>query len=384
MLKPHHEVGCRRLQVGVVVDTLIGGHGHGRVNLEVVRHVAAQGHKVFVLAGEVDESVLKLQGVVWERVRRPQRYGAMIANRFFDAGCRRWLGENRSRLDILMVTGTATSFPADVRSFHFVHQQWLHSPFHPYKQKLNFRSIYHRINTHVNVVQERRALKSMRHAVAVSNRVRDELLAFGVPRNKVEVIPNGVDLDDFKPGSADRLRLKLPWGVLLALFVGDTMTDRKNLSTVLRAIKHLPGVHLAIAGKMEGSPFPSLRDELGLKDRVHFLGYRRDVPDLMRAADVVVFPSAYEPFGLVVLEALATGTPVVTAIGVGSAPIAAEAGMPIVERCTDDRELADAIQTSLHLGANSSTAARARRVAERFSWSSMAAQYLDLFQRLKK
>ena len=71
-------------------------------------------------------------------------------------------------------------------------------------------------------------------------------------------------------------------------------------------------------GGTAGSPYPELARSLNLENRVHFLGFRQDVPDLMKAADFLVFPSRYEPFGLVVLEAMATEIPVITVATTGT------------------------------------------------------------------
>ena len=96
---------------------------------------------------------------------------------------------------------------------------------------------------------------------------------------------------------------------------------RKNLDTVLQALVGASGVHLAVVGAREGSPYPALAERLGVADRVHFLGFRRDMAQIMQAVDIFVFPSRYEPFGIVVLEAMASGVPVILAATVGAAEV---------------------------------------------------------------
>ncbi len=64
----------------------------------------------------------------------------------------------------------------------------------------------------------------------------------------------------------------------LALFVGDIRSRRKNLELVLHALTEVRGLHLAVVGDTARSPYPAMAAELGVMDRVHFLGYRRDVP----------------------------------------------------------------------------------------------------------
>ncbi|WP_237181465.1 glycosyltransferase family 4 protein [Paraburkholderia tropica] len=94
----------------------------------------------------------------------------------------------------------------------------------------------------------------------------------------------------------------------LLLFVGDLRTPRKNLGTVLEALKQLPEhVHLAVAGYLLGSPYPEMARQLGIESRVHFLGLVREMPMLMRSVDAYVFPSRYEAMSLSLLEAMAAG-----------------------------------------------------------------------------
>src|SRR5260370_25449043 len=105
----------------------------------------------------------------------------------------------------------------------------------------------------------------------------------------------------------------------MAIFAGDLKTSRKNLDTVLNAIRMLPSVHLAVAGGVDGSPYLALAERLGVPDRVHFLGRVSAMPLLMKSADCFIFPSRYDPLGLVILEAMATGLPVITSASAGGA-----------------------------------------------------------------
>lgn len=223
--------------------------------------------------------------------------------------------------------------------------------------------------------------RDTRRIVAVSAQVRQELLAIGVPPEHVSVILNGVDLTEFAPGVEDREALGLPPGVSLALFVGDIRTPRKNLDTVLRALTDVPGLHLAVVGSPEGSPFPRLADELGVASRTHFLGYRRDVARIMRASDLFVFPSRYEACSLVLLEALASGLPVVTARTAGGAEIVTpECGVVL----TDPVDVAGLTAHLCRLVADGdlrrAMGRAARAAAEAHSWRGMADQYLALYE----
>ncbi|MGD0476242.1 MAG: glycosyltransferase family 4 protein [Candidatus Velthaea sp.] len=136
-----------------------------------------------------------------------------------------------------------------------------------------------------------------------------------------------------------------------------------------------------MAGNYENTPWPQLAAQLGVAPRVHFLGFQRDMPGLMRASDLVVFPSRYEPFGLVVLEALASGLPVVTARSTGGAEVmTSDVGFVL-----DDSEDVGALARALSLLASSDErradmAIAARRLALQYSWRSMATKYLELLE----
>jgi len=229
-----------------------------------------------------------------------------------------WLRQHRPNLDLVKVNGAITNAPGDVNAVHFVHSSWLRSPINLSTQNLGLRGTYQRFYTALNADWEKRAFDRAKVVVAVSEKVAQELVAIGVPRDRIRVILNGIDLQEFAPGIVALQKWGLPEEVPLALFPGDIRTPRKNLDTVLHSLVQVPQLHLAVVGGTAGSPYPELARSLNLENRVHFLGFRQDVPDLMKAADFLVFPSRYEPFGLVVLEAMATGIPVVTAATTGA------------------------------------------------------------------
>jgi glycosyltransferase involved in cell wall biosynthesis len=245
--------------------------------------------------------------------------------------------------------------------------------------------LYQWLYTATNAYGEKQALENAKVIIAVSEKVAEELVNIGVPRNKIKVIVNGVDLAEFTPGEAARKNLGLPEQVALALFVGDIRTTRKNLDTVLQAVVKVPNLHLAVVGKTAGSPFPKLAEELGITERVHFLGYRQDVAEIMRAVDLFVFPSRYEACTLVLLEALSSGLPVITARATGGAELVTpDAGIVLPD--TDD---IDALTAALAKLAGDRTLRQemgkvARNLAATHSWKIMAKTYLDLFEELIK
>jgi glycosyltransferase involved in cell wall biosynthesis len=139
-----------------------------------------------------------------------------------------------------------------------------------------------------------------------------------VTGGRVEIVNPGVDLDRFHPGSVDaRLRAELssdPAAPLVAIL--GRIDPEKGIDVVLRAVAALPGGHVVVVGapNVAGAEFGAGLEHLGaelLGDRVRFTGARADVPEVLRAVDVVVNASRAEPFGRTVLEAQACGVPVI-------------------------------------------------------------------------
>ena len=165
--------------------------------------------------------------------------------------------------------------------------------------------------------------------IANSNATAETFVATGGRRAVVEVVYNGFDPENFaRPQdfvlSALRAKLDLPTGRLIGIF--GRLTRWKGQHVALEALRSLPGVHLAIVGEaLFTEDDRAYREELqrtaeepGLQGRVHFLGFRSDVTELLHAMDVVVHCSvAAEPFGRVIVESMLAGTPVVATRGGG-------------------------------------------------------------------
>lgn len=139
---------------------------------------------------------------------------------------------------------------------------------------------------------------------------------FGAPGEKTIVVPNSVDTTTFRPNQ--RNILKERWGITgpIVLFVGRLVKD-KGVDVLLRAFQeslvNAPGSKLVIVGKgPEERSLHRLQRKLGLKP-VYFLGrvQREEMCHIYPGCDILVLPSLYEPFGNVVLEAMATGLPVI-------------------------------------------------------------------------
>lgn len=373
------------MKLCIVTHKLRKGDGQGRVNYEVAQEAIRRGHQITLLASEIAPELEQNHQVNWIKIPVKGYPSEFIRNFVFAKKSADWLRKYRSDFDLLKVNGAITTVAADVNAVHFVHSSWLKSPAHISRIRRDFYGFYQWLYTALNAHWETQAFQKAQVVVAVSEKVAQELVHIGVPRSRIRVIVNGVDLQEFAPGIASRQKLGLPENVTLALFAGDIRTPRKNLDTVLQALVKVPDLHLAVVGATEGSPFPQLAATLGLSDRVHFVGYRRDIAEIMRAVDLFVFPSRYEACTLVLLEALASGLPVITATATGGAELVTPECGIVLPDSDDIAALATALLSLVRNGSTMQQMGKAARtLAEKHSWTTMAQTYMDLFEELIK
>ena len=170
------------------------------------------------------------------------------------------------------------------------------------------------------IAVESRLCRSVDRVIATCRDEVVELAAAGLDPLKASVVPCGVDVDHFTPGEG-------PARQRPTLLVVGRLVERKGVADVVAALADLPGVDLLVAGgppsdelvvDPEAARLRELAEETGIADRLHLIGSvaRRDMPALLRSADVVLAVPWYEPFGIVPLEAMACGRPVVgSAVG---------------------------------------------------------------------
>ena len=174
----------------------------------------------------------------------------------------------------------------------------------------------------VRIRMERALARDVDRIVATCTDEVGELVRLGAARNRITVVPSGVDVDQFSPDGPAAERGDRP----RVLCIG-RLVPRKGFDTVIRALVGVPEAELIIAGgpaadELAGDPeaarLTRLAERFGVADRVRLVGAvaRPDVPALLRSADLVVCTPWYEPFGIVPLEAMACGVPVVaSAVG---------------------------------------------------------------------
>ncbi|MBN1679257.1 MAG: glycosyltransferase family 4 protein [Anaerolineae bacterium] len=227
--------------------------------------------------------------------------------------------------------------------------------------------------------------------IAISQSTADDVIAtFGIPRANVDIAVPGV-ADEFRPlpqADVDTFRRQKGLPDRFILFVG-TLEPRKNLPVLLRAYGRLPArdraaVHLVLAGG-KGWMFDdifSTIDRLDLGDTVHLPGYlpAADLPLWYNAAEVFVYPSVFEGFGLPVIEAMACGTPAMVSDGSSLPEAAGDTGYRLPP--DDVAAWSDALAHVIHdPDWRRAAGERARARAAQFTWTHTAAQTVASYRR---
>jgi UDP-glucose:(heptosyl)LPS alpha-1,3-glucosyltransferase len=246
------------------------------------------------------------------------------------------------------------------------------------------RAAYHRLL----LALERRVFATTPEIVAISRLGAREIARLhGVPETRLTVVYNGVDLVRFHPDNrarhraAARAEVALAAGAWVALFAGSGF-ERKGLATALEALAALDdgGSRLLVLGKGDARPYRDLAERLAIADRVAWLGARPDAERWYAAADALVLPTRYEPFGNVHLEALASGLPVVTTTAAGGAE-AVEPACGVVVPPRDARAVAAALDR-LRTADPAALSEAARAAAEPFTHARQVAGFEGIYRRL--
>lgn len=374
------------MKICIVTHNILKGDGQGRVNYEVAKEAAVQGHQVTLLASRVSNDLLEMPQITWVPISGIRLPSNLLRTMLFSRLADRWIRKHRHEYDIIQGNGSATPpGSVNINAVHFVHHAWLSSPSHISKQTVGFYSFYQWLYSKLNTYWEIDALRQAPQVISVSNKVKRDLIEIGIPEDRITTVINGVDLKEFTPRlqSSEMLHseLGLKPNTALGLFAGDIRTNRKNLDSVIQAILEVKEMHLVVVGDTNHSPYPKLVSEMGLDDRIHFLGYRKDVARLMRGCDFFIFPSRYEACTLVILEALASGLPVITALSTGGSEIVEPSCGMVLDDSENIPQLAAALNSmSENLERTRSMGIFARQVAEKYSWQCMSDSYISIFR----
>jgi len=369
------------MTIGMVVLDFEMQSGIERATVELSRDFARRGHQVTVFSSSfktpLTSSMKHVSIPTWELTTSTK----LLTFRFMSQS----LLAN-AEFDVLHSQGPITG-RFDVITMHSCHRAGMDI------RKRNPRMFRTRRNLHIadsiRLTAERNALRRGKYKkiVAVSHGVKRELSEYyDLPEQDIEVIPNGVDLEEYSRATDERkAKRKVELGFkpdqVLLIFVANEF-DRKGLDYLLQSLTliKLDNVLLIVAGGDNPRPFVEYSHKLGVAQKVRFVGLQSSLASYYQASDIFVLPTYYEAFSLATLEAAASGLPLVVTKVNGTEELVRE-GMNglFIERD------ADSIAQRLNLLLNDGVKRKelgdnARRTAESYSWKNIGEKTLKVYE----
>ncbi|MCG3113594.1 MAG: glycosyltransferase family 4 protein [Candidatus Manganitrophus sp. SB1] len=372
------------MRIAIIRKRYVSHGGAERFTGDFINHLVARGFEVHLIAAE------------WIGERDPKiffhpvpmlRFGSFFSTLTFTLGVSRVC--RRNRFDLVQSHERTLSHDL-YRAGDGCHREWL-------LRRKKGASFFKRLSIAFNPFHwlmlwiEGRLMKHSKKIVAISKGVREEILRhYGVPPERVTVIYNSVDLERFHPkrrettGRSLRVEKEIKEQEKVILFVGSGF-ERKGVGPLIEAVARLRDlpVKLWIVGKGDIGKYQRRVDHLHLQDQVCFFGPVAPVDPFYAAADLFVFPTLYEPFGQVHLEALASGLPVITHRRCGGAE-AIECGVngDLLDDPTDPEEISSKIRRLIEHPDPETLRRAARRAAEAFHPDRILGQWEALYREL--
>jgi len=298
-------------------------------------------------------------------------------------------------------TGTA-SLKSDVIQVQFIHHSWqklqTQMPADKTQSWNPFRRLYRRGLNRYKLLLEKRLYSPEKKYIAISHGIKKELIEhFNIPPKNISIIYHGVDPDVFSPwwakedGEDQRKSLRESLGFAdsdrVLLHVG-ALNARKGIFKSLETLQYLKdqdfrGVKLLLVGQGDPKIIDEAIRSLGLQEDVVICPHSKTIEDYYRAADVFFFPTYYEPFGLVILEAMACGLPVLTTSVAGASEILVESSKGAL--VSADAEIKTLVQKLTPLLKSSDlrrqAGEEAREIALKHSWDSVGSEYQVFYRK---
>lgn len=247
--------------------------------------------------------------------------------------------KNLNPKSVVQSTGTA-SLVSDIVQVQFLHHEWLKIQEGLPKDKSPsphlFRGLYHQWLSKYKLYMEKQSYTAHKNYVAISHGIKKQLIEhFSIPKDQISVIHHGVDTEAFCPfqenemGAQVRQTIRSNHGFtdsdVVLLHVG-ALNARKGIFKTLELMALLKkesfnNIHFLAVGQGDQKIIQSKVEELDIADRVHLVSHTKSIRDYYWASDLFFFPTFYEPFGLVILEALSSGLPVLTTTVAGASEL---------------------------------------------------------------
>ena len=295
--------------------------GIERYNVELVRALKKEGHRVHLIVTQVDYDTSNIDEVIPLRTNIPFHPLAALVNA---ARVSRLRADFKKRFPkgIFIVSGLP-SWSADIVIMHSVHLRSVRATNarEPRTAKgfvRRFLRLVYPANAIAILNEWFLVTRGAQLLIAISEKAKKETIAtYGIDERKIAVVYEGVNPADFHPDVEARRRLRKESGFsddgFMFLFSGHEF-KRKGLRYAVLALGklHDDDVRLVVAGRDKSEAIRQMAEDLRLTGRVIFIGSRNDFSDWCAAADAFLFPTLEDAFGLVIVEAMAAGLPVIT------------------------------------------------------------------------
>jgi UDP-glucose:(heptosyl)LPS alpha-1,3-glucosyltransferase len=237
-------------------------------------------------------------------------------------------------------------------------------------------------------IEKHNCTKTNCKIISVSEGVKRELMSiWGIPNERITVIPSGVNIEEFNPRNRELYRDKIlkEQGILtektVLLFVGWEF-KRKGLRYIIEALPELPkDVVLLAVGADDPHDYRILAEKLNVSDRLFFAGHSKDVKQYFAAADIFVFPTAYEAYSLATLEAAATGLPLIATKVNGTEELIDEGRNGFFVK-RDGHDIAQKVKMAINL--QKPMGRLARKKSETYAWDIIANKILKVYEEVKR
>jgi len=371
--------------VCLVSSDFVKTGGMDRANYALAIHLADRDIETHLVTHRVDPALSSKTSVIVHRV--PKLLGSYAAaGPLLDRVGRRQAAKVTNRGGRAMVNGGNCCW-GDMNWVHYVHAAFESVPWGSFARRTKMR-----VSHAMFLAYEKAALSLARVIFTNSNRTRRDVIErIGIRNENIHTVYYGADPDEFRPPTEGeraglRVGLRLPPDRPLAAFVGALGDRRKGFDTLFEAWKILCAdqgwdLDLVVVGRGAELPLWIARAaQSGIGGRVHFLGFRTDVPAILRACDVMVAPSRYEAYGLAVQEALCAGLPALVAADAGVAeryPKGLDALLLPDPR--DEQQLAERLRSwRAHRAYFAAEVERLSREIGAHTWERMAREILEI------
>ncbi len=360
------------MKLGMVISRYGRNGGLERVATEYARGLRDWGHNVTVFCQQAACEPADA-GIVFKFIGGFQSQIALRAATFpvlATAAVRRY------RFDNVLSFGSSLLDPAVVR-LPGPHRSWIEA------SQGQPNSWMHKLNPHhaITLALDRHVLgKGKAKAVLAACEWAAAEIGFFYPKvkSKIRVLPDGVNLEEFFFEPTARIDFRSQHGISIdrpVLFCLATEARRKGLPTIMQSIRiiaeHVPDICLVVGGKVPTQTIRSLASKYGVMDHVVTAGFITNVRSAYCAADVLVFPTQFDPWGLPIVEALACGTPVVASEHAGAASAIQPGNGLRITNPTDPAVVAEAVMALLATPANREAI---RASIRPFQWKNIISQ----------